>query len=131
MLWVGGLLVVLTGLFGMHGLNAEGVDGMSAAPHSSMLESSMVPVEQAVNEVGPHGVGLAMSAVATRALTDMDMGHLCLAILVGSLIALLLGARRFLSRAMSLVPIRVVRAPARRARAPDPPSLIALSIQRC
>ncbi len=132
-LWVGGLLVVLVGLFGMHGLNAEGVDGMASTAHSGMVESSMVAGELAtlVHSAGDADhVGPAITTVTTGAVTDMDMGHLCLAVLVGSLITLLL-RRRSPSRAMSLVATPGVREPAGHFRAPDPPSLIALSILRC
>lgn len=135
-LGVGAVLLLLAGLFGMHGLGVHGTAGMGPMARAAMNESS---------SFGPRGAGPALSmlardtapaivasAVATgRAAMDRGMEGMCLAILTVALVSLfrLLCVDRT-SLARWVLP-RQVRAPARQGREPDPPSLISLSIQRC
>ena len=135
-LWLGGLLVVLGGLFGMHGLDNHGGAGLDTVAHATMA----VPAS--------HGTGAghaamtdtlheaeAVLAAATDAAghSGMDMGAagMCMAVLVLTLIALIL--RLYANRARPLLWLvaRNAWAPRGRGRDPDPPSLLRLSIQRC
>lgn len=128
-LWVGGLLIVLGGLFGMHGLNTHGVDALDAAAHSEMIAEVAVPA------MHPVDADIAAAVVTVSAIpfgSDMHGGDMCLAILVGSLLALLLlRYRRSGFREVRFMGASPKQEPTCRARAPDPPCLIALSVQRC
>ena len=143
-----GLLVVLAGLFGMHGLSGQssghGAAGMSmqTGPPALMAASSM-GMDESDLAASPTGIvshaGLLagnraedLLEVATGSGHDgMAMGAMCLAILGVALLALL----RLLHRARvgpvgwSLSRRTTVIVP--RGRDPDPPSLIQLSIRRC
>ena len=137
-----GLLVVLTGLFGMHGLANHGVGGMENIPQV-IAQASARTVGSTLDLVtgGPTGHAGPLSQPLTGAamLTNgpghqdmnMNMAGLCVAILAVGLFALLLllrGGR--LPRALwFLQRWAFARTPA--ARDPDPPSLTVLSIQRC
>jgi Family of unknown function (DUF6153) len=133
--WRGALGVVLAGLFGMHGLDSHGMPGIEAT-HAAM----------AVPEMAGAGGNEVLSAPA--AVHDGDSGarrdhHLgasgdghghgltCMAILAIALLVLLRGLRGRSARRVLWMLTRPVRAPAFMGRDPDPPSLIALSIQRC
>ena len=139
-----GLLLVLAGLFGMHGLSGHGAAGMSmqTAAQTTMSASSM---RMDVSDLAtlPSGVlsdaGLMAGARAEDLLEPvtgsghggMAMGVMCLVVLGAALLALL----RLLHRAR-VAPVvwslpRRTRAVFPRGRDPDPPSLIKLSIQRC
>ena len=136
-LWLGGLLVVLGGLLGMHGLDNHGGPGMDTMAHTG----TAVPAHDAVT--GPAHVAAAAAAVATEAVvgaatdatghTGMSTGAtgMCMAVLVLSLLLLIL--RLYASRQPALLWLvaRSVRTPLVRGRDPDPPSLFRLSIQRC
>lgn len=143
-----GLLVVLAGLFGMHGLSGQnsghGAAGMSmqTAPPALKAASSMgMDVSDlAANptDIVSHAGLLAgnraedLLEVATGSGHDgMAMGAMCLAILGVALLTLL----RLLHRARVAPVVWSLPRPARaivpRGRDPDPPSLIKLSIQRC
>lgn len=139
-LWLGGMLVVLGGLFGMHGLDNHGGAGMDSVAHAAMASS---PMTVAAGPVSAAGRGLAgdiahdtvlMAAVVTDASGDADLGMgatgMCMAVLGLSLLVLLLIRARRLSPLVWLG-ARPARAPRARGRDPDPPSLILLSIQRC
>ena len=146
-LWLSGLLVVLGGLFGMHGLDHHGGDHGGA-----VIES----VSHAAVTVPAHGAGsgheamtgaahaatsvvVVSTAAAVGAMTDstghtgMDLGAtgMCMAVLVLSLLLLIL--RLYASRIPPLLWLvaRTIRSPLVRGRDPDPPSLFRLSIQRC
>jgi hypothetical protein len=150
-----GLVVVLAGLFVMHGLSGQssglgsGANGghgaagisMHTAPPSLMAASSMsmdvferaaVPMGVASDvglRAGTRAEDLLESAGSEHA--GMAMGAMCLAILGAALLALL----RLLRRARVAPAVWTLPRPARaivpRGRDPDPPSLINLSIQRC
>ena len=138
-----GLLMVLAGLFGMHGLAGHGDGGMETSSRTAMTGMSMSPVAAGVHalvtDVGDHAKPLAGQAqravegarVPGNVGMDMNMAAMCMAILAAALIALL---RLLLGR--RVVPVwwslpRQVKAMVCPGREPDPPSLTALSIQRC
>lgn len=138
-----GLLLVLAGLFGMHGLASHGDAGMETIPQAVMAEMSTSPaaVDLAVmaTVIGDHArplVGHAQRAVESLGASrhggmDMGMAAMCVAILavaLSALIRLLLG--RGVGPVLWLQP-RQSSAVVHPGRDPDPPSLIALSIQCC
>lgn len=143
-----GLVMVLAGLFGMHGISGRGsghgAAGMSmlTAPPALMAASSM-SMETSDFAAIPTGLVSDAELLAGNQAEDllevatgsghggMAMGAMCLAILGAALLALL----RLLQRAR-VAPVvwsrpRPARAIVPRGRDPDPPSLIKLSIQRC
>lgn len=134
-----GLLVVLGGLFGMHGLADHGTGGMELVPHALMSEMAMPPHssdrDTASTSLVDHAKVPAQAEIAASDPgdpgMDMTMDAMCVAILAIGLLALV---RLLLSSRMGPVlwihprPARVL---ARPGRGPDPPSLFALSIQRC
>lgn len=133
-----GLLVVLAGLFGMHGLGSHGAAGMDAAARAGMSEPAVVglaadhhpaPMVGAVRD-GAAAVA-SVAAAAHHPAMDMAMAGACLAVLAVALIALLSFLRTDRVRPVLWVLPRRARAPGHAGRDPDPPSLIDLSIQRC
>ena len=140
-----GLLVVLAGLFGMHGLAGHGAAGMETMPGAVMAEAATGTAVSTLESMAT-GMGRqaelasgqahrAVEAVSTSGHTGMGMGMsmaaTCVAILAAELIALLL-----LLLGQRLVPVlwsipRRAGAIAHPGRDPDPPSLTSLSIQRC
>lgn len=144
-LWLGGLLVVLGGLFGMHGLAQHGGDHGGAVTQSVTHAASIVPAHGAEHEAltGTAHETAPVAVVATAAVADSvtdAAGHssisvgataICMAVLVLSLLLLIL--RLYASRVPALLWLmaRAVRSPMVRGRDPDPPSLFRLSIQRC
>ncbi|MCW2761598.1 MAG: hypothetical protein JWR85_1799 [Marmoricola sp.] len=142
---LGGLLVVLAGLFGMHGLDNHGGAGIDAMSHAAMgvPAAGVAPVHVAIP--GADQVSAAIAVVASdagdrvAALTGstghpgMDMGAagMCMAVLVLSLLIFIMGRYANRSRPVLWLLARPVRSPWVRGRDPDPPSLFRLSIQRC
>ena len=135
-LWLCGLLVVLGGLFGMHGLDNHGGAGMDSVAHAAMTSPaahSAAGGHQAMPET-VHGAAAVMVAVADATGhqgIDMGAAGMCMAVLVFSLIALILRLYASRGRALLWLVARPARAPGGRGRDPDPPSLICLSVQRC
>lgn len=135
-LWFGGLLIVLAGLFGMHGLDNHGAAGSDTIAHamgsshtSGDTSTEHSPVVSAIHEAG---AAMVDSTVATGGgAMDMSMVAMCMAILVLALITLLRLMRSRGVRLLYVVTARPVRAPVASVRDRDPPSLILLSIQRC
>lgn len=139
---VAGLLLVLAGLFGMHGLASHGDAGMESVPGAVMAETSTS--QTAVDlDVAPGSrnhawpmVGHAQLAVQGLGVPghggiDMGMAAMCVAVLAAALIALV---RLLLARRVSpllWLQLRCSIAVFPLGRDPDPPSLINLSIQRC
>ena len=138
-----GLILVVAGLFGMHGLGGHDAGAMGSAPQAVMQE---MPMSAAAADAGvmakpDHQIGQVSTqsqpetdAVGASGPGGMDMGMtaMCVAILAAGLIALvrfLLGGR---VRSVLWKLARQAQAVLQhRGRKPDPPSLIALSIQRC
>lgn len=142
-LWLGGLLVVLGGLFGMHGLDNHGGASISNVAHTTVSGLALdagqtghgLRAETAAHRAGPATavVAAAVSDASEHLGMDMSMAGMCMAVLV-----LLLGLFALLLRirASRLSPplwrlALPARAPGVRGRDPDPPSLVKLSIQRC
>ncbi len=139
--WAGGMLVLLAGLLGMHGLGMQGLGSHGTAGMGPMAEASL---PESVMGVGgavhtsmsgvAHEAGSAVAStvvVAGHRLMDMGMAGMCVAILSIALIALL----RLLSTCRVQSGLWVFARPARAlsqvGRRPDAPSLFRLSIQRC
>ena len=137
------LVLVLAGLFGMHGLDGHDAVAMGSGPQAVMTEMPMgfAEADTGVTVGLGHQVGQVdtqsqaeATAVGASGLGGMDMGMaaMCVAILAAALIALvryLLGGR---ARRLLWMLGRQLRAVLQHAgRDSDPPSLIALSIQRC
>lgn len=125
-------LLVLAGLFGMHGLSAHGV-GHAPAPlehgtyahHSGHAGHSMaMPAPDAPAPDLP-----SLSAPTEHGA--VAMAGLCLAVLLGGLAAwaLLRATRRRTS--WGLPRLTTVTRPTPRGRDPDPPTPVLLSVCRC
>jgi len=139
-----GLLAVLAGLFGMHGLANHGVVGMENMPISVMAPVSEAaaapdPTDKSAHPQGLSalvldpavGVAAAMVGPVVPAGMDMSMIGMCIAVLVLGLAALLtLGRIRRRSPVLWML-WRPGAATTPAGRDPDPPSLTVLSIQRC
>ena len=156
-----GLILVLAGLFGMHGLSGQssglsgglsgghGAAGMNTQTTASpaLMAASAMSMDASDLAAIPTGIVADAGLLAGNQAEDllevatgsgrgtdsggMAMGAMCLAILGAALLALL----RLLRRA-PVAPVvwslpRPARAIVPRGRDPDPPSLIKLSIQRC
>jgi hypothetical protein len=122
-------LLVLAGLFAMHGL------GDHSSQHSAVHTAMAMPA---------HGAMSSMTSMTDPAVSDAPgvarvsagdtsgtLMQMCVAVLLGGLVAWLLrvGARR---RTSWHVPRQVrVPVPVPRSRAPDPPSPTVLSVFRC
>lgn len=137
-----GLLAVVAGIVGMHGLASHGLGGMENT--NPVIAATSTTSNAAVLEVTTAGATgdleslFASTGAATASLTPlspdgmaMDMVGLCIAVL-----ALALGVLSLLLRGRGLRPAPwVLQGPAepvrRVGRIVDPPSLIRLSIQRC
>lgn len=137
-----GLLAVLAGLFGMHGLASQCVVGMENMSHAVPADPAAATTAVAdlgalssalSKEVGP-ALQQGASAMARPLMpegTSMTMAGLCVAILVMGIGALwLLGRSDRPGPVLWTLP-RKVATSTTADRDPDPPSLTALSIQRC
>ena len=140
--WFGGLLILLAGIVGMHGLDSHS-GGVAPDVHAIALQEPTIAelsaAPMAVHEVmatAAHdvaGAATASGAFVVKGALDghMDMTAMCMAVLAMALTVLL----RMLGGAPLLPLYRRVGAPARapgpHGRDPDPPSLTVLSIRRC
>lgn len=135
------MLVVVAGLFAMHGLASHGVEGMdvssSAAGTSQPMAGSLMSVDVPPALVDGQKVA---SSDQSRSRGSNESGHggmnmttavMCLAILGAALLALLhqLGVERSSRAIWARRHLARLKAPA--ARGVAPPSLTELSIQRC
>ena len=127
-LWLGGLLVVLGGLFGMHGLDNHGGAGLDAVAHAAG-HSAMTAHHVEVEAVMP--VALSGHGAPGHSGIDVGAAGACMAGLVLTLIAQALRAYGSRARPLLWPAARPRRAPGGRGRNPGSPSLIQLSIQRC
>lgn len=155
-----GLLMVLAGLFAMHGLDTHGTSTTHQAEHGSP-ESSITaastpfdahdasdvhpvagPGSSTTHSVAEHlsqvtisavaaGMARAGSAPSPAGNDAMAMAMLCLAVLVLTAVALVLRLHGRQRRAVVATLPRDRVTPRPRGRDPDPPSLLSLSIQRC
>jgi len=135
-LWLGGLLVLLGGLFGMHGLDNHGDAGVDTIAHATMAgpaEHSTAAGHEAVAGTVARAAAVTVAVTGAFGHAGMAMGAagMCVAVLVLALIALLLREHAGRLRPLLCLAARPARAPGGRGRDPDPPSLIRLSIQRC
>jgi hypothetical protein len=145
-LWFGGLLAVLAGLFGTHGLDSHGAAGTDTVPHAVMTRIPMDAVAAgygatgAAASVSHHAVSMGYQFAAAVTSVPVAGGHdasdtgtaeMCMAILAVALVALLRLLLISRDRPLLLLLARRARAPGPSGRDPDPPSLISLSIHRC
>lgn len=127
-----GLLAVVAGVIGMHGLANHGVTGMEAVSHPIVATDQPSNTAAATMATADALLGAtATLAPAMPAGMDMQMAGWCIAILMMGLGALTLLLRR---RGLCLAPwVMRLHCATRRVggRDPDPPSMQRLSIQRC
>ena len=137
-LWSAGLLILLAGIFGMHGLGSH-AGGLGAEMHPMTrgvvgpgADATMPDVLIAgVRDVAHSTTGVSAALLQDLPVGDMGATAMCMAVLALALTLLLrsLGdvpARRRYGRTSTWA-----QAPISPGRDPDPPSLIVLSIQRC
>lgn len=141
-----GLLAVLAGLLGMHGLANHGVSGMEAMPRAVIAEAASGLVSAAGADVdhsaarlpvfftsnvdaAPGGAALVSPLVPEG--MDMSMVGMCLAMLVAGIGAFLLSFRRRRAAGTLWCLPRLNASVIGPGRDPDPPPLTVLSIQRC
>jgi len=128
------LLMTLAGVFAMHGLSDHG-----SAHHGAMPDSATIASAAAM---GMHGAGPAgarvddVSAVSTQGVEATNGNSraamtLCLAVLAGLVLFLFRARRAWFRNVLRSWVKRSSKAFLVRARAPDPPDLFALCIQRC
>ena len=134
---VAGLVVVLAGLFGMHGLAPHGVTGMESMPLMPAVtatEASAVVSRVTASADAPHQT---LNQVTIERVGDshgsmnMNMTGLCVAILAIGLLGLLLHLTRRATPSLLWTSHRPFGHAPQAGRDPDPPSLTALSVQRC
>ena len=127
-----GLLAVVVGVIGMHGLANHGVTGMEAMGPPSVATTVTSAITAAETTAGAVRAEVVASAAPILPPgMDMNMAGWCIAILmlgVGAVSMLLRG--NGLTLAPWVLPL-AVRTVHRYGRDPDPPSLRRLSIQRC
>lgn len=141
-----GLILVLVGLFGMHGLGGHDAAAMGSLSEVGLAGTAEMPMSAARADAGgTAGLGHQIGQVSTQSQPEthavgasgpggmgMGMTAMCVAILAAGLVALvrfLLGGR---VRSVLWMLARQTRAVLQHpGRDPDPPSLVALSIQRC
>lgn len=136
-----GLLVVVGGLFGMHGLASHGVEGMDVVSGTARTSQSMAGPGMGIDvppllvdrqEVAPIDPSLSWgSSESGQGGMDVTIAMMCVAILGAALITLLRQLR--VERSVPAVWARPHQAPVMSpaSRGLAPPSLIELSIQRC
>jgi hypothetical protein len=133
--WLGAVGIVLAGLFGMHGLDSHGMPGMAAtlAAMAGPQEIGSGGHEAISSRAASEEVSSTTVDTVTSGHPAMDIGMevTCMAILALALLVLLRTLRGRSTRRVLWMLNRPARAPAFTGRDPDPPSLIALSIQRC
>lgn len=133
-LWLGGLLVLLGGLFGMHGLDNHGDAGLDSVVNATMTGSTGhagAVAYEVMTETAPEVAPVTTTGATGRSGMDMGVAGMCMAILMLGLIALLLRIRANRLQPPLWLVARHAGAPGARGRDPDTPSLIQLSIQRC
>ena len=134
------MLVVLGGIFGMHGLDNHGGAGVEPVAHADTDapgqgagagHAAMTATAQAASAVATVAAASHLTDASGHTGMDASATGMCMAVLALSLLALVL--RLYARRAPPLLWLvaRPVRAPLFRGRDPDPPSLFRLSIQRC
>lgn len=123
----------MAGLFAMHGMSDHGTAGPSdlVATHGAHLSMPMPAPAQDVATTLPGPAVRSDSPYTPIGGHDMGLAGLCLAVLVAVLMlsSALRTRLRYTVRTGPLWPAR--SADGARARAPTPPDLLALSIQRC
>lgn len=144
-----GLVMVLIGLFGMHGLashgaeSATGTDMMMSVPASgAMTTATPVAASGTQSLVNRAAIGVAeVPSMGRGGLTgaasdgpgdmSMNMAGLCVAILLVGVASLLLLLNRLPCMTALWSAPRLVALLRPLGRMADPPSLTALSVQRC
>jgi len=128
------LLASLAGLFAMHGMSDHGTAGPGDLVSTHAAQLSM-PMSVAAPDLAPTLAGPAVRSDSPHTPMgghDMGLAGLCLAVLV--VVLMLSSALQTRLRYALLTGATAWSAPnagVARARAPSPPDLFALSIQRC
>lgn len=117
-------LLVLVGLFGMHGLGEHSAAHADAA-HADARHPGMAMPAQATMFDGP-----VLASASSDDMSGMAVG-LCVAILLGGLVAWLALGNTRRRTPWSLPRQALMPPPVPRSRAPDPPSPLLLSVCRC
>ena len=134
------LVLLLAGLFGMHGLGSHGPSSLGSGDHEQLpavdSDSPMPAVTHARDAAVQTGETPSLRPILGTALSPqqpfgpgMGVAGMCLAILLLSLMTLV-GLHRHLPSVLARAG-RPLPPPPALGRDPDPPSLIRLSIQRC
>ena len=132
------VLLVLAGLFGMHGLSGHGMSSDNAAMTDN-AGAMMGPIAAAAAGHAAHQApGSTEFSVAQKLQPANDHGRmgdmaagLCLAILAGLLLGLAVWLSAHRRRPLFEELLRLVPLPRPRGRDPDPPSPDLLSVWRC
>lgn len=140
--WVA-IVIVLAGLFGMHGLAGHGSESAEMGMGDTMVAltrtaaTAATEIEAATHPNPTPQAAALTSSVASGLVGAMSgtmsggaMSTLCLAVLTAAALLVLLGARRTwvaLARVLTPAPFGVFGV----GRDRGPPSLTALSIRRC
>ena len=138
------MLVVLAGLFGMHGLDAHGtgpvdhVTSMRGPANATRMAAKAVsasvatPQSPTAYEASKPSVAAPRVAEASPVMNmNMSMTGVCLAVLAAGLLVLFWLLRRARTPALLWTWSRPTTQAVRHSRDPAPPSLTVLSIQRC
>lgn len=134
--WLGGLLVILGGLFGMHGLDAHGFDGMRPTTVASAAgPAAHAPVSTMHATTTPVLAAATVITAASHEAADTGMGMgalgMCMALVAVTLMSLISWLHTVRSTPLPWLAARYRATPRSRGRDPGPPSLVGLSIQRC
>jgi hypothetical protein len=130
-LLAGMLFIVLAGVVGMHGLGPHGVGGLTHM--ATTTHAAMDPGHRDVGLTGPNAAGPSLAAVlegGDRHGPGMGLGELCVAVLSALGLAVLLAGRHCGRGRVRPLLAGASRAPLPRARDPDAPSVMQLSVLR-
>lgn len=122
-----GLLVVVAGLFGMHGLTGHGLHGPHDAQAGSAHEAMVMAAPVAWLDASDGGPARTRMGVGT----DTGTVTTCVAVLGAALLTLLRRPQRELCFALTRTRPDPTRAVGHPGQALAPPSLTHLSVRRC
>lgn len=127
------VFLVLAGLVAMHGLGAHGTSGdeQAVSAHASGHSTLAAHATGPVMAMEPPQASTSLLAPDAPAMPGMDhAGAMCVVVLTMLLVALVLAPTGGWRRTPLRVPDSLLRL-RRRARAPDRPDLVKLSVCRC
>ena len=118
-------VLVVAGLFGMHGLGDHDAAHDAMAPMAAMTSLTSGVVDAAAPTAHQAAASASHDGMAGMAMP------LCVAILLGGLLAAYVVAVAGRRTPWALPRLAPARAPSPRSRAPDPPTPALLSVYRC